>query len=170
MEIRKKLSIIIISVIIIIAAFYTNSLHNSLKTQEFIISTKNQVKIADDYYNKADEYVNNGDYENAIIMREKSAYEISKALKDVQTQSLYSTGVYKVYFNNKICLLSSKLRLINLKLQLDHQNNPKEKTYWTDYNLSGNNIKMLNQEIIKYESIEKKIIAKNKDSFKLLKL
>ena len=144
--------------------------YNLSKTQYYLKMSSKHKLDANYYLNQADAYENQKDYANAIIMRQKSSDEISKALESDNNASYYANGVHEEYINKDVILLQTTLKLLEVEIYSDREQNHELKPGQEDTGLNALNpyINELKGTVSTYKNEENEIIAKNPDKFKFI--
>lgn len=167
----KILMVVIITLLLAGAGYYTYKEYNLSKTQDYLKTSLNHRNTANDYLSQANEFENKNDYANAIIMQQKGADEIAKALKNDNDASPYAEGIYQDYLDNDLLLLQASAKLIEYEIYVNHYKNNdlnlgQEKV---DANVLIPYIDGLKKNITSYKDKETQIISANPEKFQFLK-
>ena len=169
----KKLSKILIIIAIIILAgvsYYAYTQYNTLKTQEYIKTSKELKDNDTSYLNQAAGLEKSGDYSGAIIAYQKSKEYTTNAINENNQALKYASGVYKEYLDNDSLLLDKTAKLIEYKIYVNQYYNNSLNSGQEKVNPSvlSPYIDNLEKEIASYKSNENNIINNNPEAFKFL--
>lgn len=167
---KYKILTVVIVVVIALAGYYGYEQYNLSNTQKYIQTSLNYKTTANNYSSQADAYENKNDYANATIMRQKSSYEILKAIESDNNALAHADGVYKDYINNDILMLQTTSKLLDFQIYLDQLKNNDLNQGQEKVNPSDlyPHINQLEEDISGYKGNENKIISANPDKFKFL--
>lgn len=169
---KYKILTVIIVVIIALAGYYGYEQYNLSNMRGYLQASLQHKTASDNYSKQADAYERNGDYANAVLIRQKSSDEISKAIENNNNALTHANDIYKNYINNDILLLKTTSKLIDFQIYLDQVKdnslNPRQEKVNPDDLIP--HINQLKEDIAIYKTNGDKIIAANPDKFKFLRL
>jgi hypothetical protein len=167
----KILLIVVIALILAGAGYYAYNQYNLSKTQGYLKTSLNHQNAANDYLNQANQFENKNNYAQAIVMQQKGADEITKALENDNDASPYAEGIYQDYLNNDLLLLQATSKLIEYEIYVNHYKtndlNPGQEK--VDPNTLTPYIDGLKTNISSYKDKENQIISANPEKFQFLK-
>lgn len=167
---NRKSIILIIVIAVLVVGYVAYEEYNFLKMQDYLKTSSQHQKVADDYIKQADAFSKNNDYANAISMLKKGKDEISKAQDNDNNALPYANGVYKNYTDNDILLLQAISQLIDFDIYIyqvkSNTLNPGQEYVQPD--IIVRYIDKSKSVISDYMNKEQEIISANPDKFKFL--
>lgn len=167
---KSHLILIVILVLAALGGYYAYIQYNTSKTQE-LIKTSHEIKInATTYFDQAEDYEKNGDYENAISMYQKSDKEVKKALSIDNNALAYAGGVYHEYLDKDVQLLEKTSQLIEYKIYLNqyHNNSLNPGQEKVPPSMLNPYIDKFTADVASLKAEKNQIIKNNPDSFTFL--